>query len=128
MNNQGIIAFVDSSFIVREMLDLVLSIEKNWQTLTDWKNTKLSGSGAYYTQKLFEYMCDTYNIPYLFITRGEFGLPNFDCKDFADLHDKFTKEEINVFIKDTIKYVELRFKENKNADTEFGVYSNSLPF
>lgn len=62
MNNQGIIAFVDSSFIVREMLDLVLSIEKNWQTLTDWKNTKLSGSGAYYTQKLFEYMCDTYNI------------------------------------------------------------------
>lgn len=59
MNNQGIIAFVDSSFIVREMLDLVLSIDKNWQTLTDWKNTKLSGSGAYYTQKLFEYMCDT---------------------------------------------------------------------
>lgn len=75
-----------------------------------------------------KYMYDTYNIPYLFITRGEFGLPNFDCKDFADLHDKFTKEEINVFIKDTIKYVELRFKENKNADTEFGVYSNSLPF
>ena len=53
---------------------------------------------------------------------------DFDCKDFADLHDKFTKEEINVFIKDTIKYVELRFKENRNADTEFGVYSNSLPF
>ena len=74
-----------------------------------------------------KYMYDTYNIPYLFITRGEFGLPNFDCKDFADLHDKFTKEEINVFIKDTIKYVELRFKENRNADTEFGVYSNSLP-
>ena len=40
----------------------ILSDEKNWQTLTDWKNTKLSGSGAYYTQKLFEYMCDTYNI------------------------------------------------------------------
>lgn len=56
------------------------------------------------------YLQETYDIPYLFITRGEFGLENFECKDFSDLHDKFTTDEINNFIKDTLKYVELRFK------------------
>ena len=56
------------------------------------------------------YLKETYDIPYLFITRGEFGLENFECKDFSDLHDKFTIDEINNFIKDTLKYVELRFK------------------
>ena len=57
-----------------------------------------------------KYLQETYDIPYLFITRGEFGLENFECKDFSDLHDKFTIDEINNFIKDTLKYVELRFK------------------
>ena len=57
-----------------------------------------------------KYLEETYGIPYLFITRGEFGLENFECKDFSDLHDKFTIDEINNFIKDTLKYVELRFK------------------
>ena len=57
-----------------------------------------------------KYLKETYDIPYLFITRGEFGLENFECKDFSDLHDKFTIDEINNFIKDTLKYVELRFK------------------
>lgn len=58
-----------------------------------------------------KYLEETYGIPYLFITRGEFGLENFECKDFSDLHDKFTIDEINNFIKDTLKYVELRFKK-----------------
>ena len=58
-----------------------------------------------------KYLEETYGIPYLFITRGELGLENFECKDFSDLHDKFTIEEINRFIKDTLKYVELRFKQ-----------------
>lgn len=57
-----------------------------------------------------KYLQETYDIPYIFITRGEFGLENFECKDFSDLHDKFTIDEINNFIKDTLKYVELRFK------------------
>ena len=57
-----------------------------------------------------KYLKEVYGIPYLFITRGELGLENFECKDFSDLHDKFTIEEINRFIKDTLKYVELRFK------------------
>ena len=65
-----------------------------------------------------KYMEETYGIPYIFITRGEFGLPNFECKDFADLHDKFGINEINSFIKDTIKYVELRFKRDSFTSTE----------
>lgn len=56
-----------------------------------------------------KYMYDNYNIPYLFITRGEFGLPNYGSKDFAELHDKYTIKEINQFINETITYVKLRF-------------------
>lgn len=61
-----------------------------------------------------KYLEETYGIPYLFITRGEFGLENFECKDFSDLHDKFTVDEINHFIKDTLKYVEIRFKHKES--------------
>lgn len=60
-----------------------------------------------------KYLKETYDIPYLFITRGEFGLENFECKDFSDLHDRFTITQINSFIKDTLKYVELRFKNKQ---------------
>ena len=60
-----------------------------------------------------KYLEETYGIPYLFITKGELGLENFECKDFSDLHDKFTIEEINRFIKDTLKYVEIRFKRKE---------------
>ena len=61
---------------------------------------------------------ERYNIPYIFITRGEFGLPNYGSKDFAELHDKYTNEEINQFIIETIKYVELKYKPllDTNAD------------
>lgn len=81
-------------------------------------------------RKCSKYLEEVYNIPYLFITRGELGLPNLECKDFADLHDKFTKEEINVFIKDTLKYVELKFKQN-NEDSYFAddfLTSGNVPF
>lgn len=81
-------------------------------------------------RKCSKYLEEVYNIPYLFITRGELGLPNLECKDFADLHDKFTKEEINVFIKDTLKYVELKFKQN-NEDSYFAddfLTSSNVPF
>ena len=43
MNNQGSIAFVDSSLIVREMLDRVLSIEKklaNFDRVEEYKITR----------------------------------------------------------------------------------------
>ena len=52
-----------------------------------------------------KYLKDTYNIDYLFITRGELGLPNYECKDFADLHSKYSKQEIVNFVKETINYV-----------------------
>ena len=53
-----------------------------------------------------KYLKDTYDIDYIFITRGELGLPNYECKDFADLHSKYSKEEIDNFVRETISYVE----------------------
>lgn len=104
----------------------------------DWLVKKLADNGMILSlldfdktgRKGAKYLEETYNIPYLFITRGEFGLPNFECKDFADLHDKFNKKEINNFIEDTKKYVELRFKNSKeNSDAfEQGILYNEFPF
>ena len=104
----------------------------------DWLVKKLANNGMILSlldfdktgRKGAKYLEETYNIPYLFITRGEFGLPNFECKDFADLHDKFNKKEINNFIEDTKKYVELRFKNPKeNSDAfEQGILYNEFPF
>ncbi len=77
-------------------------------SLLDFDNTGRNGA---------KYLKETYNIPYIFITRGELGLYNYDCKDFADLHDKYSINEINQFIKETIRYVELRYKEGiQNSD------------
>lgn len=83
----------------------------------DWLTNKLAPNGKLislldfdYTGRLgAKYMYDKYGIPYLFITRGEFGLPNYEAKDFAELHDKFSIEEINQFIKETITYVGLKY-------------------
>ena len=104
----------------------------------DWLVNKLTDDGMILSLLDFDqtgragakYLEEEYNIPYLFITRGEFGLPNFNCKDFADLHDKFTKEQINRFIEDTKKYVEIRFKFGKDtyANNELDVSSDLLPF
>ena len=55
-----------------------------------------------------KYLKDTYDIDYIFITRGEFGLPDYGCKDFTDLHSKYSKSEIDNFVKETIAYVEYR--------------------
>ena len=104
----------------------------------DWLVKKLADDGMILSLLDFDrtgrdgakYLEEEYNIPYLFITRGEFGLPNFQCKDFADLHDKFKKEQINRFIEDTKKYVEIRFKTKKdtNAYDGFKLSSDLLPF
>ena len=58
-----------------------------------------------------KYMLETYNIPYIFITRGELGLPNYNGKDFSDLHDYFNVNQINQFIKETITYAELKYRK-----------------
>ena len=97
-----------------------------------WLINKLSPTGMLislldfdYTGRLgAKYLYDNYNIPYLFITRGEFGLPNYGCKDFAELADKYTKQEINQFINETISYVKIRF--NNVSDTSFDF--SSLPY
>ena len=60
-----------------------------------------------------KYLYDTYNIPYIFITRGELGLEDYHCKDFAELCESYTKDDITTFINDTFKYVELRYKTNE---------------
>lgn len=102
----------------------------------DWLFNKLAPTGKIISLLDFDttgrqgakYLEETYNIPYIFITRGEFGLPNLHCKDFADLHDKFTISEINNFIKDTIKYVEIKYNKN-NSDLFYeGNLFNSLPY
>lgn len=83
-----------------------------------WLTNKLAPNGKIISLLDFDYtgrcgakyLYETYDIPYMFITRGEFGLPNYHCKDFTDLHDKYTIKEINQFINETITYVTLRFK------------------
>jgi len=90
----------------------------------DWLLNKLNDDGLILSLLDFDqtgrqgakYLEEKYGIPYLFITRGEFGLPNFNSKDFSDLHDKFNIEQINHFIEDTRKYVEIRFKTKKDTD------------
>ena len=72
-------------------------------SLLDFDSTGRSGAKR---------MQEAYNIPYIFITRGELGLPNYHGKDFSDLHDYFNINQINQFIKETITYVELKYKRN----------------
>lgn len=75
-----------------------------------------------------KYLSETYGIPYIFITRGEFGLPNYHCKDFADLHDKYSINEINQFINETLDYVRIKYKNaSDNASNEGGLLFD-LPF
>ena len=71
-----------------------------------------------------KYMKDTYNIPYLFITRGEFGLPNYGCKDFSDLHDKYTKDEIKQFVNETMTYVKIKYPQVDIQDADY----SDLPY
>lgn len=71
-----------------------------------------------------KYLYEQYDIPYIFITRGEFGLSNYESKDFAELHDKFSISEINQFIKETIRYVELKLNSQRDTDADF----SELPY
>lgn len=91
----------------------------------EWIKKKLSDDGMIISFLDFDrtgregakYLLDTYNIPYIFITRGELGLEDYGCKDFADLHDKYSNNEIDRFIKETLRYVEIRFKAKEMANT-----------
>lgn len=98
----------------------------------DWLKNKLAPNGMIlslldfdYTGRIgAKYLKETYDIPYLFITRGEFGLPNYESKDFAELHNKYTINEINQFIKESIQYVELKYKSLYNSSSDY----SELPY
>lgn len=79
---------------------------------------KLKPGGAIYSLLDFDYtgrqgakyLKNTYGINYLFITRGELGLPNYKAKDFAELHNHFSRYEIINFIKETQTYINLKYE------------------
>ena len=109
------------------------------QTEYDWLSNKLADDGMILSLLDFDrtgrdgakYLKEEYGIPYLFITRGEFGLPNYHSKDFADLHDKYTKDQINKFIDETKSYVEIKFKRTEDCEDACGDYripGDILPF
>lgn len=95
-----------------------------------WIKNKLAPNGIilslldfdYTGRQGAKYLKDTYNIPYLFITRGEFGLPNYGCKDFAELHDKYSYDEINNLIHETLTYVEIVYKTESNTDADYSEF------
>ena len=65
----------------------------------------------------------------MFITRGEFGLPNYEAKDFADLHDVYSIEEINTFIQETFTYVKIRYtNEDVSSNQEETLSYDGLPY
>lgn len=92
----------------------------------DYLKNKLNENGKIFSLLDFDYtgrigakyLKDTYDIPYLFITRGEFGLPNYGCKDFSELHERYSNKEINNFIKETITYVKLKYNRNGITDAD----------
>lgn len=103
----------------------------------EWLKNKLKPEGMIFSLLDFDttgrvgakYLLDTYNIPYLFITRGEFGLYNYGCKDFADLHDKYSIKEINTFIDETLTYINIKYKNENNPDaSQTNFYSDVIPY
>lgn len=103
----------------------------------DYLRNKLKSDGLIFSFLDFDatgrngakYLKDLYNIPYLFITRGEFGLYNYGCKDFSDLHDKYSINEIDTFIQETLRYVDLTFTTSCDTDADLqGLSSINIPF
>lgn len=84
-------------------------------------NSKLADNGMIISLLDFDkagrrgarYLKETYNIPYLFITRGEFGFYNYKAKDFTDLHKIYTSKQIEQFINETLTYVRLKYTRNE---------------
>ena len=99
----GVINLPSESYHLREnefeYLQSKLAYNGKIISLLDFDRTGRAGA---------RYLKETYNIDYIFITRGELGLPNYGCKDFSDLHSKYTKTEIDNFVKETISYVEYK--------------------
>lgn len=92
----------------------------------EWLKNKLNENGIIVSLLDFDttgrcgakYLYETYNIPYIFITRGEFGLYNYGGKDFSDLHKCYSIKQLNQFINETITYAEIKFK-SKNSQVSY---------
>lgn len=88
----------------------------------EWLKNKLNNNGIIVSLLDFDttgrcgakYLYETYNIPYIFITRGEFGLYDYGGKDFSDLHKCYSIKQLNQFINETITYAEIKFKSENN--------------
>jgi hypothetical protein len=61
------------------------------------------------------YLKETYGINYIFITRGEFGLNNFNAKDFAELEEHYSAEVIEEFVRETFQYINLKYRYYENV-------------
>ena len=75
-----------------------------------------------------KYLQETYNIPYLFITRGELGLYNYKAKDFAELYEHYTKQEVIQFINETVTYATIKFGLCCSGESEQTIPGSSLPY
>lgn len=114
--NIGIINLPSENYkLHKEELELIQSrviSNRNIYSLLDFDTTGRQGA-----QSLFEH-----GIKYLFITRGEFGLANYKAKDFTELVENYSEEEVDSFVKETLKYIQIKYESNKEFD------ENSIPF
>lgn len=103
----------------------------------EWLKNKLNENGIIVSLLDFDttgrcgakYLYETYNIPYIFITRGEFGLYNYGGKDFSDLHKCYSIKQLNQFINETITYAEIKFKsENSQVSYMQRLSEFNLPY
>lgn len=103
----------------------------------EWLKNKLNENGIIVSLLDFDttgrcgakYLYETYNIPYIFITRGEFGLYDYGGKDFSDLHKCYSIKQLNQFINETITYAEIKFKsENSQVSYMQRLSDINLPY
>lgn len=103
----------------------------------EWLKNKLNENGIIVSLLDFDttgrcgakYLYETYNIPYIFITRGEFGLYDYGGKDFSDLHKCYSIKQLNQFINETITYAEIKFKsENSQVSYMQRLSEFNLPY
>lgn len=77
----------------------------------DYLNSKLAEGGMIVSfcdfdktgRKCAKHMKDAFNIPYIFITRGELGLNDYGAKDFAELKESYSDEVVNEFVNETLE-------------------------
>lgn len=111
--NIGIVNLPSESYILhKEEYDMLLDRCKDYNniySLLDFDTTGRQGAKRLY---------DDYGIKYLFITRGEFGLPNYkSSKDFAELYENYNEDEINDFVEQTLKYIKIKYEQSIEENT-----------